>query len=447
MRKWLAIILAIIFFCIAALSFFSLFSSDDEDTGHERNAAEPIELTFLRNLGNQAYNQAYEELVAAFEAEHPHIVINMKSMHWANEYELRLRTEMAAGNPPDIMSIDSPNLAVYANAGELLSLDQYMKKEGNIDDIFEHTLNGLTYQGEIFLAPIGESSIALYYNKHLFKEAGIPYPSENQPMTWDEVLEVAKKITNPEKGVYGIDPAQGFGEGEGPAYFKVPFFWQFGADVLSPEATTADGYLNSEAALAALQFYQDLYLKHGVAAVEMPPEPFETGKLAMTVLGSWHLLELERNADFVLGEDFGVAPLPKAEYQVAPNGGWALGISSKTNYPDEAWEFVKFVTSYEGVKKHTEITGDIPARQSVADELPELNEYPKNIFIEQGKNFSKNRPITPAYPVISDVIKELFEDVVIREKDVKEAADEAVEEINMGLREVQRPQKSSSLSN
>jgi ABC-type glycerol-3-phosphate transport system substrate-binding protein len=362
-------------------------------------------------------------------------------MHWGNEYELRLRTELAAGNHPDIMAVDSPNLALYANANSLLSIDSHMKENGIIEDLPERLLNGLTYEGEIYLAPIVEPSIALYYNKNLFREAGIPFPPEdpNNPLTWDEVLEIAQKISNPEEGVYGIDPAQGFGVGEGPAYFKLPILWQFGADVLSPDASTAEGYLNSKEALEALQFYQDLYHKHRVAAVELPPASFETDKLGMTILGSWHLSELQNYPGFVLGEDFGVAPLPKAKYQVAPNGGWALGISAKTNYPDEAWEFVEYITSYEASKKFVEITGDLPARYSVAKDFPELKEYPKNIFIQQGQNYSKNRPVTTAYPIISETIKELFEEVGIKGKDVNTSAQDAVEKINTGIKEIQKP--------
>jgi fructooligosaccharide transport system substrate-binding protein len=441
-KKWLMVFIAVILFGMAgfAWSYFTHLS-ERTDKSDKRNVEEQIELTFLRNLGNPAFNKAYEELVVAFEAAHPNIKINMQSMHWADEYELRLRTELAVGNHPDIMAIDSPNLALYANAGFLLSIDSYMKEEGNIDDIPEQILNGLTFESEIFLAPIVESSIALYYNKHLFKEAGIPYPSEdpNKPMTWDQVLEIAKKISNPEKGIYGIDPAQGFSEGEGPAYFKMPILWQFGADVLSPDGTTADGYLNSEEALEALQFYQDLYFKHRVATVELPPAPFETDRLAMTILGSWHLSELQSVPDFDLGEDFGVAPLPKGKYQVAPHGGWALGISSKTKYPNEAWEFVKFVTSYEGSKKFVEITGDLPARYSVVSDFPDLNEYPKNIFVQQGQKYSKNRPVTPVYPVVSEAIKTLFEDVGIGGKNVKASATEAVEKIDNSLNDIQKP--------
>lgn len=418
---------------------FGFFTLSGKSPDKEKPTKQ-VELTFLRNLANPAFNQAYEEMVAAFEATHPTIKINMQSMHWGSEYELRLRTELAAGNHPDIMAIDSPNLALYANSGSLLSIDSNMKEEGNIEDIPEGVLKGLTYKDQIYLAPIVESSIALFYNMNIFREAGIPFPSgdPDNPMTWEEVLEIAKKINNPAKGVIGIDPAGGFGVGEGPAYFKMPILWQFGADVISPDGSTAEGYLNSKEALEALQFYQDLYFKHRVATVEMPPTPFETDKLGMTVLGSWAISELQQTPGFVLGEDFGVAPLPKGLHQVVPNGGWALGISSKTKHPEEAWEFVKFATGYEGSKMFVEISGDLPARYSVAKDFPELNEYPKNIFVHQDQNYSKSRPVTPAYPVISEAIKDLFEDVGLEGKNVEEAAGVAVEKINNGLKDIKK---------
>ncbi|MEH7504006.1 sugar ABC transporter substrate-binding protein [Neobacillus drentensis] len=440
MKKWFTIF-AILFLGILvyALSFLDTFSGSSQKEKEETvKDSKRIQLTFWRNSGNAAENKAFEELVSAFEKANPNILVNMKSIPYS-DYEIRLRTELAAGNPPDILTIDSPTLALYANTGSLLSIDPFMRKEGKIDDIPDSTLRGLSYKGQIYLAPIVESSIALYYNRHLLKAAGIPYPSEdpNNPLTWDEVLEIAKKVNNPAKGVIGIDPAQGFNDGESPAYFKTPLLWQFGADILSPDGTTASGYLDSKQALDALQFYKDLYHKYGVAWLEIPSGAFEEGKLAMTVLGSWTLEDLKKNhPEFKLGDDFGVTPLPKDKYQFVPNGGWALGITSKSKHPQEAWEFIKFVTSYEGMKKYVTITGDVPARYSVAKDFPELNEYPKNIFLQQTQKFSKNRPVTPTYPVVSDAIRKLFEDVGIGGKDVKTAAKEAVEKINTGLKEI-----------
>ncbi|SHT25108.1 extracellular solute-binding protein family 1 [Mycobacteroides abscessus subsp. abscessus] len=430
----------VIFLGLLVIVLFLLQPDGKEEKEAQPKAEQKILLTFWRNRGNDAENKAYEELVSSFEKANPDINIQMKTIPYS-DYEVRLRTEIATGTPPDIMAIDSPTLALYANAGSLLSIDTYMKSEGNIEDFPTSTLRGLSYNDQIYLAPIAESSIALFYNKHVLKEAGVSFPSPNpdEPLTWDEVIEIAKKVTNPEKGIMGIDPGQGFGEGEAPAYFKMPFLWQFGADVLSPDATTASGYLDSEKAIEALQLYQDFYHEQGVASVEMGTDDFIKGKLAMTVLGSWTLKDFERNADFTLGEDFGVAPLPKGTYQVSPNGGWALGISSQSKYPNEAWKFIKYVTGYEGMKKYVTITSDLPARYSVVKDIPELNQYPLNIFIEQTVSHSQNRPVTPAYPVVSNAIRVLFEDIGIGGKDVHTSAKEAVKKINAGIQEFQKP--------
>ncbi len=423
---------------VYALTFAAPFFNQKQIGDDRKEHTKKIELTFWRNYGTKAENNAFKELVSSFESTHPTIRIKLVSIPFG-DYEMRLRTELVAGNaPPDIMSIDSPNLALYADSGLLLPLDPYMKTEGDMKDIPRSTLNGVTYNDKIYLAPIVESGIALFYNKKIFREAGIPFPSEDpyKPLTWLQVLELAKRLTNPSKQVYGIDPAQGFSDGEGPAYFKMPLLWQFGGDVLNKEGTTAAGFLNSDESIEALQFYQDLYHKYHVASIELPENPFVTGHLAMTVLGSWTLRDYEINhPEFQLGEDFGIAPLPKAIHQVVPNGGWAVGISAKSNHPKEAWEFVQYISSYEGIKKYVRETGDIPARYSVAEELTELQTYPKNIFVAQAQFFSKNRPITPAYPVVSDEIRKLFEEVGISNQNVKKAADQAVERINRRLKE------------
>ncbi|WP_341357600.1 sugar ABC transporter substrate-binding protein [Rossellomorea sp. y25] len=419
--------------------FTSFQDGGGEQVGEKVDDESKIHLTFWRNRGTDLENQAYDELVNEFNKEHPEIEVEMVPIAYG-DYELKLRTEIAAGDPPDIMTIDTPTLALYASAGSLLSLDSYMRNGGHIEDLASPTLKGITYEDEIYLSPIVESSVALFYNIHLFEKAGVPLPSKNpnDPMTWEEVLEAAKKISALSPDVTGIDPAQGFPDGESPSYFKMPLLWQFGGDVLGPDNQTARGYLNSPESLEALQFYQDLYQVHKVAKVEMPPEALETEKLGMTVLGSWMVESLSMmNPDFRLGEDFGITALPKGTYQAVPNGGWSLGISSETDYPDEAWEFIRYVTSFEGAKKYVEITGDVPARYSVAEAFPEFNEYPKNIFVQQAQKYSKNRPVTPAYPVVSDAVKTLFEDVGIGGKDVRTSAEEAVRKINEELNDME----------
>lgn len=439
-KRFLSFLCIVILLILTLVTIYLLTPDEKDDTKKVFPSTQPIELTFWRNRGNDTENKAFEDLISSFERIHTGIKIKMKTIPYS-DYEVRLRTEIATGTPPDIMAIDSPTLALYANAGSLLSLDSFMKEEGEVGDFPPSTVKGLSYNNEIYIVPIVESSIALFYNKHLLKDAGIPYPSPNpdEPLTWGEVIEIAKKVTDTKKGIIGLDPGQGFGDGEAPAYFKIPFLWQYGASVLSPDAKTASGYLDSENAIEALQLFQDFYHNNGVASMELAPNAFVNGKLAMAVLGSWSLKDFEGQPNFTLGEDFGVAPLPKGRFQVAPNGGWALGISSQSKHPNEAWMFIKYVTSYEGMKKYVTITGDLPSRYSVVKDIPELNQYPLNIFSEQSLRHSQNRPVTPVYPVVSNAIRVLFEDIGLGGKDVRSSAKEAVAKINAGILEFNKP--------
>lgn len=400
-----------------------------------------VTLTFWRNSGNDVENAAYDKLVANFNSANPNIKVQMTPIPYA-DYDTKLRTSIASGNPPDIMAIDAPNMASYANAGALQPLTSYFKADGNLSDIPEGTMKTYTYKNEIYMAPLTESSIALFYNKKMFEAKGIPLPSKNpeEPWTWEQVLDAAKKVTDPAKGIFGIDPAQGFGNPGGTAYFKYPIVWQFGGEIMSPDGTTSKGYLDSAQTKEALQFFSDLYNKHQVSALEYPPEPFPTGKLAITIDGSWSLANYaEKFPNFKLGVDFDIAPLPKGTKQAVANGSWALAISSKSKKAEAAWKFVNYVTGAEGSLLYCSATKDIPARYSVAKQFSELNEYPKNIFVVQNQKFGRSRPITPIFPQMSEAVNKLFEEVTIAKRNPDASIADAIKKIDKAYADL--PQK------
>ncbi|MBW5449245.1 extracellular solute-binding protein [Cohnella sp. CFH 77786] len=405
--------------------------SEPSEVADKPPVEDRITLTFWRNSGNDAENAAYDQLVAGFMKKYPEIKVEMTPIPYS-DYDTKLRTSIASGNPPDIMAIDAPNMASYAEAKALYPLTSYFKSDGNITDIPASTLSTYTYKNEIYMAPLTESSIALFYNKKMFEAKGIPLPSKDpeQPMTWEQVLDAAKKLTDPESGVYGIDPAQGFQNAGATAYFKYPIIWQFGGEVMSSDGKTSKGYLDSPETKKALQFYSDLYNKHKVSALEYPPDPFPNGKVAMTVDGSWSLSYYAAHfPDFKLGEDYDIAPLPKGVRQAVANGSWAYAISSRSKNPDAAWKFVNYVTGYEGSKTYVSITKDIPVRYSVAKEIVELNDYPKNIFVIQNRKFGRSRPITPIFPQMSEAVKKMFEEVVIGKRSIDHATADAIQKI------------------
>ncbi|MDQ6420288.1 sugar ABC transporter substrate-binding protein [Paenibacillus sp. LHD-117] len=399
-----------------------------------------VTLTFWRNSGNSAENSAYETLIARFMEEHPDIRIEMTSFPYS-DYDTKLRTTVAAGNPPDIMAIDAPNLASYAQAGALLSMTDSYKAEGDLEDIPTSTMEGYTYQNELYASPMTESSIAMFYNMKLFREAGLELPSADpdEAWTWERVLEAAIQINDPANGIFGIDPAQGFQNAGATAYFKYPIIWQFGGDVMNAEGTSARGALDSPETKRALAFYSELFTKYKVASYEYPLDAFPNRKLGITIDGTWTLAHLaEKFPDFKLGVDYGVAPLPKGVRQAVANGSWALGISSSTKHPEEAWTFIHWMTGYEGQKLYTSITRDIPARYSVAKEFMEFNEYPKNIFVVQNQKYGRPRPITPIFPQMAEAVKALFEDVTLEKLGVDEAVEKAIAKIDKAYADSKR---------
>jgi fructooligosaccharide transport system substrate-binding protein len=415
-------------------------ASNEPKNGESSPKTETVTLKFWRPSGNDAENGAISKLIENFEAKNPGIKVELENIPFDN-YETKIRTALAGKNAADIIAIDAPTMPSYANAGALYDLTPHMEADANLSDIPDGVLESMKYDGKIYIAAISEANLAMFYNKKMFEAKGIPLPSKNvdEAWTWEQVLDAAKKLNDPAKGVYGLDPAEGFGGGEGPAYFKTPILWQFGAEVLSPDGSSAKGYLDSNEAKEALSFYQSLYQEYKVSPFELPPDPFPTGKVAISVNGIWALSHFANNfPDFKLGEDWDIAPLPKVKRQAMANGSWTFGITADSKYPKEAWQLINYMTGTEGAKIYADMTGAMPVRYSVVDQTPKMKEYPYTVFVGQLQKFSRPRPITPAYPAVSAAIRELFEDVGQGNRDVNAAAADAVKKIDTAIQALKK---------
>src|SRR5690606_10267447 len=123
-----------------------------------------VEVTFWRHE-HDPEEKAMKRLIESFEEEHPNIKVKMEIK---TDYETALRTALAGGNAPDIMQIDSPTLASYANNGALLPLDAFYERDGGKEDITDAVVESLTYNGKMYAAPLNDASLAMFYNKKLF---------------------------------------------------------------------------------------------------------------------------------------------------------------------------------------------------------------------------------------------------------------------------------------
>ena len=150
-------------------------------------------------LGDRAIYQKYMD-------EHPNIIIQEVPM---SNSDTKLLSMIASGNPPDLIRfMGYDEMPVFVQRGLLMPLDEHIKESGKIDlDSMYDVANMCRYDGEVrgkgalYGLPKDWSPTGLWINKKAFEEAGIPLPSETDPMTWDEFATVAKKLVK-KNGVY-----------------------------------------------------------------------------------------------------------------------------------------------------------------------------------------------------------------------------------------------------
>lgn len=321
-------------------------------------------------------SEPYFEIAKAFMDKNPNIEVKIQLVPEDGYIEKSLAS-IAAGTPPDVLfQFDLPG---FAQKGALLDLTPYIA-ESNFDvsvypkQLFESTCK---YKGKIYGLPRDLLLSAIYYNKDMFDKAGVAYPQDG--WTTDDLLEIAKKLTDAKKREYGT----------------VTFWWNwgsiapsFGTKIINPEGTKV--ITNSPEMVAFLKWNSDLLLKYKVAPSPAmmetlggggggPLELFETGKVGMIYADHWGV-KIFRDDKM----NFGTVEQP-----IMPGGKhyadallclW--GIPNNSKHKQEAWELLKFITGPEG----SEIMGKswaIPAIPAVAKKLGFYEDPIEEAFLKQ----------------------------------------------------------------
>ena len=221
--------------------------------------------------------------------------------------------------------------------------------------------------------PILTTGSFVFYNKDWFDAAGVEYPPTNWDDTswnWDAFLEKCKALTSGE----GAEKKFGCNLGFWP---NDAYAWMCGKDIYPDSAYETgfadESYLDSPEAIKAFQARQDMVWKDNYmpdpAQVEAmgAGDIFQNENVAMHLTGGWGWWQFG-NADLHEKFNWGVAALPycgENRKDVVFTDPWML--SSKTEHPDEAWTFLKYLASPEIQKGWMELTGAPPVRQSLAE--------------------------------------------------------------------------------
>jgi len=381
----------------------------------QTNNGEPVEVTFM-TVSTWADN--IQALVNKFEEQNANVKVKLVSLPFRQMLE-GIEVQMNSKKPSfDLFMVDGPLVSNYSAKGFLEPLDSYFSNEQKADWV-DSSLQAGSYDGKFMAAPMNTSTDVLYYNKDIFAEKGVTLPAQEpeKRLTWEETVEMAKKLTFDNNGdgqtdVFGFTFRQ-----VGRPYQILPLANSLGAEVISKDGFSAEGYTNSDKMVQAGQFYFDLFNTWKVSPKITPDETveyFATGKVAMMV-GSTAYVKIFQER----GVPFGVAPFPYFDGQqpATPTGSFHLGVSSFSNKKDAAAEFIKFATTGEGAKLWYELRNELPAHKDVLNYIAtdaKFNEFPASVFrlgAYEAQNTAVPRPITPGYLEWESLLTKAYEDM------------------------------------
>jgi multiple sugar transport system substrate-binding protein len=250
----------------------------------------------------------------------------------------------------------------------------------------ENSLNSMVRTGGIFdgthYGLVSDAVwAALYYNKDMFREAGLD--PEQPPRTWDELVAYADRLTlrdaegNPTRAGFSLRKS---GYKAGTAEKWVSFVYSAGGRAFNEEGTYAA--FNSEAGRAALDLYHTMLFEKKIDSVELEGDQqgFGQERVAMFIREAHVIRWLQENYPDL---DFGVAPFPRRDTSLTAGGTYMFAVSADSPSPDAAWRFAQFLRSDPGYTRYTGIGGIIPSSESVAD-LPRYRDSPHmSAFLEQ----------------------------------------------------------------
>lgn len=283
------------------------------------------------------------------------------------QYWTMLEAGATGGSLPDVFWMHSNEIARYSEYEMLLDLTDRIKesKKLEMDKFPKDIVQIYNWEGtKQYAVPKDIDTIALWYNKTMFDEAGVPYPDKD--WTWNDFAEAAKKLTKADGSQYGfaLRPTNDQAGWNNIVY-------DMGGYVISDDKKSSG--FDQPGTIKALTFVTDL-MKEGytppyeVIAENTEEALFEAGKVAMVTMGSWMLPELCNNE--YVKENCDIAMLPKdaetgKRISIYNGLGWAA--SANTSMPDEAWKLIEYMGSKDAQQKQSDLGIVISAYEGTTD--------------------------------------------------------------------------------
>ncbi|MCS4277114.1 ABC-type glycerol-3-phosphate transport system substrate-binding protein [Mycetocola sp. BIGb0189] len=295
-------------------------------------------LTWAMWIAGQEDQNAWQKVADQVTTDNPGVKVTIQGAPW-NDYWTKISTQLSSNNAPCIVSMQSLRVSNYTEG--LLPLDELVKKSGlNLDEYDRSALDGLTVDGKLYALPYDTGPMLLFYNKDMFREAGVELPTPDWSV--DQFEAAGEKFKAKGKTLFASTVEDLYLESQMLAYNGGKLLKSDGSlDIENPEFAKGLDWLNS-------------LVKKGYATQASGADSsaddnaFVNGDAASYIDGAFSLLGQKAKVKF----DLGVATLPAGTTPATYSAGSGFGISKQCDQPEDA---LKAITTMTGEKVLTEL--------------------------------------------------------------------------------------------
>lgn len=365
------------------------------------------------------------QLVEEFNASQSDWVVNIETFPQL-AYNDAVGAAALAGELPDILDVDGPVMPNWAWAG-------YMQPLGIDEAKLEGFLPGTIgrWNGEVYSVGLWDAAVAMFARKSVLEANDIRIPTLDEPWNREEFDGALEKLKASGEFEYPLDLGMAWA-GEWYPYAFSPLLQSFGGDIVDREGyQTAEGVLNSDAAMEFGEWWQGLFADDLVPGTSQDAADRETGflegKYALAWNGNWAAGPVvEKFGDdmlFLPAPDFGEGPVIGA-------ASWQFGVSATSEHPEGARAFIEFALDPKWQTAFSDGTGLIPPTiEAAADTENYKPGGALEVFYDLSEAQAKVRPVTPGYIVSAKIFEKALADIA-NGADVADTLDAAVDEIN-----------------
>lgn len=378
--------------------------------------AEPVTITYCNFNSSGGNEETLQKMYEAFHEEYPNITVEIETIGF-DDYFTQMQTRVAGGTAPDCYELNIENFSAYANKGVLAEITDV-----DLSRIDETALSAFNVGGKQYGLPGNFSNVVLIYNKDLFDQAGIDYPTSD--WTQEDVQAAAEAIRALGDDIYGIYQPVTYNE-----FYKVAA--QYGGSLLNEDGTQFT--INSPENVKAAQMMVDRVLVSNVQPNEVQMggmgdwDLFMSGRLGMIPTGIWAFSSFADGCDF----EWDVVVEPGADQKATAFFSNACVINAESENKEAAATWITWLCSSDAAAQLRIDAGwDLPAINDEAALAPYLEQTPptNRQAVFDSLEYLVLPPTIEDYSLMSDIVGQKLAAAASGSMTVQEALDEAQSE-------------------